>query len=473
MLDLSLQQLLRILTARYKLALAIMTATVAGTIVGCLLWPAQYTATTTVVVDTKSPDPIATALSSTSSGGSQNYTLSLGTEADIITSDRVARRAVKILKLEENKTLQKRWREEADGKGTLDGWIAELILKKLSVKTSTTSNVVPIKFIGADPEFAALVANAVAQAYIDVNLALKVDPAKHNSIWFAGQEKILRESLERAQAAMSRFQQEKGIVATSEQQDLETSVLSDIEKQLSSALGASSDALSKKNAGDAVIELPDLVNNNKLNTIRTDLARHEAKLQETAGNLGENHPQYQRMVSEIEAIKENLRIETRNVIGTFDASMAASDRKVAQLRVAYEKQKDKVLHIKSDRDQLALLQSDVETAKKALIAIDGRQQQADLFSQATQTQVAILTPAVAPFEPSAPKTLVYTLMSIPLGILLGAVAALALEQYDLRIRCAEDLAEMLQAPVLGSIARPRAPGRRFPFLRRPPAMAAT
>lgn len=468
MFDLNLQQLLRILAARYKLALAVMAATVAVTLGVCLLLPPQYAATTTVVVDTKSPDPVASALSTGATGGTQNYTLSLGTEAEIITSERVARRAVEIMKLEENEELKQSWRTATGGRIALKAWIADLLLKKLSAKTSVTSNVIPIKFIGADPEFAALVANAFAQAYIEVNLALKVEPAKHYAEWFAQQENVLREALERARAKMSKFQQEKGIIATVEQQDLETAALSDIEKQLSTALGASADALSKKNAGDAVHELPEIVNNSLLTGLKSELSKHEAKLQEAAGNLGKNHPQYQRMESEIEAIRENLRIETRNVISSIGASQGASDRKVAQLRAAFEVQKKKLLRIKTDRDQLGLLQGEVEAAKKALDAIAGRYQQANLASQTTQIQVAVLTPAVAPLEPSAPKIALYTLLSIPIGILLGAVAALALEQYDRRIRCTEDLAEMLKAPVLGAIARPRAPrGRFFPLLRRP------
>lgn len=470
MLDLTLQQILRILAARYKLVLHVLVGTVAATIVVSLLLPPQYSATTTVVVDTKSPDPIASALSSATTS-IPNSTLSLATEAEIIASERVARRAVKILRLDENEEVKKLWTDATGGKGALDVWAGELILKKLSVKSTAQSNVLAIKFVGADPDFAAAVANAVAQAYLNVNLELKVDPAKHYAEWFAQQELAQRESLEKAQAAMSKFQQEKGIIAPIEQQDIENTALSEIERQLSAALGESADLLSKQNSGDDVNALPEVMNNSVLTNLKNELSRHQAKLQEAAGNLGRNHPQYQRMESEIEAIRENLRIETGNVIKSFGASLGARSRKVVELRAAYEAQKRKLLRIKYDRDQLALLQGEVETAKKALAAIQGRYEQANLVSQNTQTQVAILSAAVAPLEPSVPKPLLYTLLAIPLGLILGAVAALALEQYDLRIRCAEDLAAMLQAPVLGAVARPGAPRRRFFSWRRPPAMA--
>jgi len=479
MLDLSLEQILRILAARYRMVLVVTVVAIAGTYVGCLLWPAQYTATATVVVDNKTPDPSASATASTtSSSATQNSVLSIGTEADIIVSERVVRRAVSILHLEDNQVLQRRWRDDTDGLGSLNYWIADLILKKLTAKSSTTSNVIPIKYIGADPDFAALVANAVAQAYIETNIALKVEPAKQYSEWFAQQEKALRESLENSQAAMYKFQSEKGIVANSEQQDQETSALSDLEKQLFTAIGVSSELRSKKQAGADVNSLPEVVNNSLLNTIKGEISRHESKLQEAAGNLGRNHPQYQRMEKELESFRENLRVETANVIKSISASLEANDRKVEHLRSAYEAQKKKVLFIKADRDRLAVLQTEVENAKKALEAIGSRYRQVDVFSQGNQAQIAILTPAVAPREPSAPKTLVYTLLSIPMGLLLGVLAALSMEQYDRRIRSAEDVALMLPSPLLGTIARRRAPHRFSPqkwiaFWRRRRAVAAT
>ena len=484
MLDLNLQQILCILGGRYKLVLALMATVVAATWVVCMILPMQYTATTTVVVDTKSPDPVATALSTTTSTAVGNYTLSIGTEAEIIASPRVLWRAVKVLKLDENDEVKTLWRNDTGGLGSIDVWLAELLLKKLSVKTTTTSNVVSIKFVGSDPEFAALVANTVAKAYIDVNLELKIEPAKQYAAWFAEQESVLRDALEKAQARVSQFQAERSLVASVEQQDIETTTLADLERQLTTALGQAAEVQSKVKAGEGAEGLPEVLQNQFLSGLKGDLARQEAKLQEAAGNLGRNHPQYQRMEREIEALQEKLGVETKRFVDSFGASQAAINRRVAELRVAIEAQKRKLLRLKTDRDQLAVLLREVDAAKKALDLVASRTTQANLASQGNQVQVSVLTPAVAPLEPSSPKTLLYTLLSIPGGLMLGALGAFALEQYDQRIRSREDLAGTSPVPVLGVIERRRAPEearlhllRRslsgwLPFLRRAPPEAA-
>ena len=55
----TLQQFLLILRARARIALYIFLATVLTTLVVSLVLPKQFTASTAVVIDVKSPDPIA------------------------------------------------------------------------------------------------------------------------------------------------------------------------------------------------------------------------------------------------------------------------------------------------------------------------------------------------------------------------------------------------------------------------------
>ena len=470
MLDLSPQQILRILAGRYRLIVLVSIISVVATYVTCLVWPARYAATTTVVVDTKAPDPVASALTATSSTGTtMTYIMNIMTETDIIASDRVARRVVQMLRLDEDKEINELWRESTGGRGELPAWLGELMLKKLTVKNVTPSNVISITFVGADPDFAALVANAFARAYIETNIALKVEPAKDYAEWFGQQESTMRNNLEKAQARLSGFLQEKGIVANVETADKETATLLELEKQHTAAQVATSEFASKQKSS-SIEMLPEVQSNTVLTSLKADLRKAEVKLQEAAGNLGENHPQYMRTRSEIEALRERLRIETRNVVNSFPAARGVGELQVEQLRRAVETQKRKVLQIKSDRDQLARLEGDVEAKKKALDAITGRNLQAELVSQTPRAQVVVLTPAVAPIEPSQPKILLYTLISIPLGLMLGIVAALALEQVDQRVRNADDLAGVLQ--VIGTVVRPRVPaerfyGRFFPWRRSP------
>lgn len=450
----TLQQFLSILLARYKIALYALLATVATTVVVSLLLPRQYTASADVVVDVKSPDPIAgMVLPALAMPG---Y---MATQVDIINSDRVAQKVVRLLKLDQNPQVQQDWQEATEGRGRIDVWLAALLKKKLDVKPSRESNVIAVGFQSTDPQFAAAIANAFAQAYIDTTVELKIEPARQYAQYFETQVKARREALEQAQARLSAYQREKGIVATDDRLNYENQKLNELQTQLVIAEGQSAEAQSKQRTGGDTLQ--DVMQNPLINQLKADVVRAEAKLQELAGNLGRNHPQYQRQEAELETLKQKLAAETRQVASAIGTSSRVSRQKEVELRAAIEAHKQRILQLKEGRDEVAVLQREVETAQRAYELVAQRLTQTDLESRSTQTNVSVLTPAVAPLEHSSPRLLLNTALAVFLGALLGVGAALLTELLDRRVRSAADLAEGLGLQVLANIdARPRK-GRRL------------
>ncbi|MDP2706628.1 MAG: chain length determinant protein EpsF, partial [Burkholderiales bacterium] len=219
----NLQQFLLILRARYKVVLFTLLGTVAVTLVVGLVLPKRYTAASAVVVDVKSPDPIVGMyLPAVAMPG---Y---MATQVDVINSDRVAQKVVKMTKLDQSPQVKEQWLEDTDGKGKIEVWLAGLLQKKLDVKPSRESNVINISYTAVDPGFASAIANAFAQAYIDTTIELKVEPAKQYARWFEEQGKTLRDNLEKAQNRLSEYQQQKGIVASDERLDNETAKLNEL-----------------------------------------------------------------------------------------------------------------------------------------------------------------------------------------------------------------------------------------------------
>lgn len=450
-------QLLLILRAHYKVALLVALGTIVVTLAVSSVLPKKYTATTAVLVDVRSPDPVAALI----------MPASLATQVDIINSERVSRKVVRTLGLAESPGVRDQWMSATGGNGTPETWLADLLLKGLTVTPSRDSNIIGISYTGVDPAFAAAVVNGFAQAYIDVTIELKVEPARQYARWFGEQGKVLRDNLEKAQSKLSAYQQAKGIVSREEQMDTETAKLSDLTAQFIKVQVETDDARSKQKSGSAGDTLPEVMGNPVVAGLRSEIVKQEAKLQETALNLGNNHPQFLRMQSEVSALKQKLEAETRRVTSGFAASSTVGTGRESVLRAAIAAQKKKLLEIRSERDQLAVLQRDADAAKNAYDAITRRYTESDLASQATQANVSVLTPSLVPFEPSFPKPLGKTmLMAIGLGIVLGVGAAFLLEMLDRRIRSSSDLAEVLPLPLLGVIPRAKPSGRLFGYWRR-------
>ncbi|NTV70822.1 MAG: chain length determinant protein EpsF [Azonexaceae bacterium] len=439
------QQFLLILWARRKLALSIFGVTVLTTLVISLILPKEYTATTSLVIDVKSPDPIAGMIMQGMMA--PGY---MATQMDIINSDRVASRVVKLLGFEKSAEAVEKWKEASQGKGTLESYYANILQRKLDIKPSRESNVININFSGADPQFAAAVANAFAQAYIDTSIEMRVEPARQYSAWFEERQKGLRAALEKAQSRLSAYQQEKGIVVTDDRIDNETARLNDLTAQLSAAQAQRADASSRQKSGTSELSL-EVLQNPLIQNLKAEIARAESQLSQISSNLGKNHPQVQQLEAQIAEQRQQLREEIGRISGGNAVASKFGVVKQEELKKAIEEQKKRVLAIRSERDELSVLVNDVETARKAYEAVGQRMTQSNLEGQSQQTNVLVLSPATEPTMHSRPKVFLNVLVSIFLGTMLGVGAALVLELSQRRIRSAEDLALALDLPVLAEL----------------------
>lgn len=439
------QQFLRILLARYKIALLVLGFTVTAVTAISLLLPPQYTANTAVVVDVKSPDPIAGVLLPGLVAPAY-----MTTQIDIINSNRVSERVVKMLKLEEDPNFKQVWIDKTDGQGSFRAWLVEVLQNQLEVKSSHESNVINIAFTGNSPAFAAAAANAFVQAYIDVNLELKVEPAHQYARWFEEQTIALRDNLEKAQGELSGYRKESGIVATDERVDYETAKLNDLSAQLTLVQGQTADSASKRDYGGAE-SLVEVMQSPLINNLKADIARLDAKLQESNVNLGKNHPQTLRTESELASLKSKLTFETRQISSVLESSVRIGKQKEKDLLQAIADQKVRVLTLNNQRDEGRVLARDVESAQRAFDAVSQRSSQSRLESLTVQTNIMMLNAASEPRIPSKPRVLLNILASIVLGSFLGVTLAVTLELFDHRIRSLDDLAEATGMPVLANI----------------------
>jgi succinoglycan biosynthesis transport protein ExoP len=443
-------QFLSILLARKKLFLAVLLAVVVPAIVVSLLLPKKYTAVASVVIDAK-PDPLSAMVFQSAMSPAV-----MATQIDIIQSDRVGRRVVRMLKLTENAQIREQWMDDTKGEGDIETWLVERFQKELDVKPSRESSVINIGYRAQDPRFAAGLANAFVQAYIDTAVDLRVDPAKQYSAFFESRQKEARETLEKAQSRLSSFQRENGVVMTDERMDVENQRLNELSSQLVMLQSLASEATSRQaqanaGSGDKLLE----VNSNPVVAqLRADLSRQEARLQELNAKLGVNNPQVVELKANIAELRQRLDSEIKRLSAGVGVSGSISRQREAQTRAELDAQRAKMLRMKQVRDEGSLILRDVENAQRNYDAIVQRLSQTSLESQATSSNVSLLNSAVPPLDASFPKLFLNTALAIFVGLLLATGIALAAELRDRRVRDAEDIEGLLGLPLIGILPGP-------------------
>jgi len=449
-------QFLLLLRARRKLILATLLATILLALGWSLVQGKTYTATTSVLLNYKGVDPL-TGL--TMPG--QLLPGYMATQIDIISSKNVALRVVDRLRMATNPAVIAQFQDATDGRGTVRDWLADLLLRKLDIKPSRESSVVEISFKGADPGFAAAVANAFAEEYQNVSVRLKTEPMKKASSYFNEQTRQLRDNVETVQARLSKYQQDKGIVSLDNNRvDIELSRLSDLSSQLVAAQTLALEATSRERmAGGGNAQSPDVANNPLIQNLRVSLSAAEAKLAESSARYGRNHPAYQAASAEVAKMRVDLDAALATVSRSVGGNAQVLRQREEDLRTALAAQKAKVLELNRTRDELGVLLKDLDSAQRAFDAAAGRFSQTRIEAQSEQSDIAVLNPAVAPAEPSGPRILLNTLVAVLLGTVLGVGMALLLELLNRPVRSNGDVQELLGIPVLGTVtwqpARPR------------------
>lgn len=385
-------QFMTILWARKRIALSVLVLTVLATMLVSLNMSKGYKATTKLVVNYKATDPV--------SGMTMPAQLMPGyiaTQVDIINSRNVALKVVDDLGFENDPVAIGAFNANTGGKGDIRGWLADVLSKKLQVKPSLESNAIDLSYESDDPEFAAALANAFADAYIQTNLRLNIEPAKRTAEWFSEQVKNLRDNMVKAQQRLADFQHEKGIVSLDERMDVESARLAELGNQLVLAQAQAIDSSSKQRQ---------IYSGRRLDQLNTDVSN--------------------------------------------------SRQRESAIRAALENQKALVMQINQQRDELGILQGDVATARKVLDMTMQRFSQTHMEGQANQSEVAVLDPATPPVEPSKPRIFLNLEISIFVGAMLAVGLAMLAELRDRRIHVPEDLSLGLNLPVLAVLGATKA-----------------
>jgi chain length determinant protein EpsF len=471
----NLNLFLSALRARFGVFALVLAATVLAATVVSLLLPKSYKATASVLVDANRDEQSLTNVLIPP----RERIGYMQTQMDIITSQRVARKVVQDLKLADSPASREAFEKEAGGTGTIENWLVESLLRRLKLETSQSS-VIQVSFSSADPRFSALVTNAFAKAYIDTMLELRVEPVQQAAVWFDEQLKGLRANLEDAQAKVTDYHRQQGIISADERLDVENARLGELSSQLVRTQDQTFDLETRerqardfRKRGASPDKLPDVLSNAPVQRLNADLLHGDVKLQELATQYGANHPQYQRQLSENQSLREKLDAEMGKVVAGIENAKRQSRQREAELQGAMAAQRARLLELKEHRNELTVLTRDAESAQRTYEAAMQRSVVSQVEGRASQSNVALLNPAVAPRGPSHPKITLNIALSVVVGTMLGIGIVILMEIFDRRVRSPDDLGNEWNVPLLGVLnawqsagtpllGRPSGAGRALP-----------
>ena len=203
----------------------------------------MYDSVVRIVVYRENSDVLGFKDSGGDSSDDWDYTVALDTQVRILQSDALALRVARQLQSEGASQLPPPKaaasagdvpRPEQDDPRQESALIGAF-RSGLNISVIPRTRIIEIRYTSPDPKFAARAANALASAYIEQNFRTKFESTMQTSDWLAKQLANLQMAVQTSQEKLVRYQKENGILGIDEKQNIVTTKLDQLNRELTSA----------------------------------------------------------------------------------------------------------------------------------------------------------------------------------------------------------------------------------------------
>lgn len=412
---------------RWRLVLLVAAGVVLAVAGWTLAQPRLYRASASVLFNVAQADPQSMA-----GDAPQASNALLATQGDVLRSALVARKVARDLA------------PPAPGapEAALDRAAATL-RAKVTVSNAKASNVMIVNAEDRDPARAAQIANRFAEAYLAQVPQLRASAARGYSGWLERRTRDVRHRLEAAQQALTRYQQEHGLVGAN-RFDLDAEALRTLNAELAQAEGAAAEAQSRAGSRD----VPEVTSSMAVQQLRTSVATQAARVAELSRSLGPNHPDMQAATAQLSALQGQLSAAIGSAAQSVNAAGAASHRREASVRARLAARERAMLAGSGDQNRLTVLQRDVDAAQQTYDQMRREIGQQFVRSQASQANASLLDRAKPPSLPYKPNLPLMLVLGSVLGLAIGLATVMGLEFLEPRVRTDRGVELATGAPVI-------------------------
>jgi polysaccharide chain length determinant protein (PEP-CTERM system associated) len=375
--------------------------------------------------------------------------------------------------------------------GNMDEVVERMRTRDLSIRVAGEG--FEVTFVGRAPRPVKLVADAIASKFIEQSIQDKQFLSDGTTRYFDAQLEDVRKKLEEQEAQFTSYrlkhagelptqqsanmadlnQTRQSIIRLHDQISQATDQRAEAEKNLNflqtqaiiepppppivpgGGRGARTTYDELKAARDQVAEQERSGKSKDHPDVKILLRRVDELAKRYAQELSERPVSDATPVSAAEAFRQKQVSDTQDRIKAIEADIAERREKIKELEVRERDLAAKVAAVPIREAEMIGLNRNYEQLDKQYQDLLARRAQANLAAnldrQELGEQFRMVDPAVTPSRPFSPNRPALTMMSVTVGVGLGLVLIVFLEYRDRTFRTDDDLARLLDLPVLAVV----------------------
>lgn len=424
--------------------------------------PRIYEAVSTLEYDPNPPRPLGSQVQEVSEGTTSYWSSRelLETQNLIIGSRVIAERVVRQLGLNEDPTFPSLSQDmPASWHGMEVADAAAILQARVTIVPVDRTRIVEVHVRDRAPERAALIANAIVDAYVEKTIEDRLGSTVSALEWLSEQLDNLRGDLNTSELALHAFWEEHDILSVS-MEDRQNLVAGQLEAFSTALTTARQRRIELRARLSRLRELASLPNVDDIGagfedyeTIQTLQESLRTKLVERESlslRYGPAHPRILEADHEIEAIRQTMHDEIAAVIRSVEAELREAHEIEVGLEHAVDEANAAGLELNLLSIEYARLDRDRENQAHLYEMVLERTTETELTRMLRTTHVRVVDRALQPGSPVSPHVPINLGAGAVGGLVLGVALALLLARLDRRIKTVHQVEE-LGLTVLGVI----------------------
>ena len=448
--DSALREYLRVLIKRKWLVLSCLAIIFGGVALATMRSTRIYDAAGTIAIN--KTDPAILNLKDSANGGASEYydPTDLDTEVRILKSDLLALQVIRQLNLDKQLEFGGTQESPSNSLGlTTDALqpdsektTALLAGFKGGLRVSLIPNtrIIEIHYRTPDKTLAANVVNTLITTYIEQNFKTRFESTMQASDWLSKQLVDLEMKVQTSQEKLVQYQKQHEILGIDEKQNITTSKLDELNKELTAA---ESDRMQKESvyrlvqssdpdtaAAAAVSAAGGGGASGLMERMREQQADIKIQVAQLSTQFGNSYPKVVQLNTQLKEVDTQLQTEMTKVVSRVRSGYLAALQHESMLRRALDNQKQEANKLNESAIEYSLLKRDVESYRTLYEGLMEKLKEAGVTAGLRSNNIRSVDKARVPTYPSEPNVPRNLAFALALGLSTGIGLAFLLEGID-------------------------------------------
>jgi succinoglycan biosynthesis transport protein ExoP len=483
------EQALRVLRKNLRFIVSFAGILIASIALAAFLMRDTFQPTARVQIDPPNNE-ISTLqeIEGTKISNNQDY---LETQAQILQSEGLAIRVIRLLRLDRNpefvskgelarfgKAEGQTARTNSGGAGE-SGFLQEqaaladqtplesialgVLQKRLSVTPVRNSRLIEVSYASHDPEVAQLVTNTLIAQFIEQSFHDRYRSTTESSGWLSTKLDEMRRKVEESNQAVADYQRRFGLVESDDHDVPLAQLMSEVNHQLS-------EAQANRIESEAYVRMIDLGQSEAIPAVRdnplyqnlmTHLADVRAQLAQTKAIYGDENSNVKKLEGESNELAAQVEAERSRMVSRVRTSFGAAQAREQMMLGTREKLRGQMGDASSHLVAYRMLKNEAVANAQLYNTLQGRLKEAGIYAGLRTSNIHVVNLAAKLRKATTPHRGLIVGAGAVVSCMLTLILAFVRESFDNTVRTPDDIKEWIGLPSLALIPSGNSGDRKY------------